>query len=431
MDIFFFLSVYFVEGVIVWRYCNALFTRKRPLWFCIFSTVVGYGTAWGLFNLSFVWLNVLFFTLVNLSLLLICFRCSWKTAFFHSGILTSLMFGSEMVVEFVLGKIFGGFQQYQSNIMVFTTLFAFSKLLFLGASKICIFLTNKRKGENQRPGPAVLFLACFPIATILILIVIAYAALALPLPKGIETMMVIGSIILILSNLLIFIGYQYDQRLNQDYLALRLTQQKDEAEENYFKALEEHYDHQRILIHDIRRHLIAIREMAEETSNASILEYVSNIEASPALQRKVHYCPNPMLNIVLSHCAELCEKKGIAFFPDVRNISTDFLSPGDITSLFGNLLENALEAAEGAESPVIELRAGRHRNSSLVLSLVNSCKEEPKTDSFGRFLSRKPNKAEHGIGLKSIQNTVNKYHGIIQQHYDTEKKQFHTTLLLQ
>lgn len=421
---------YIAEGMIAWQYANALFARKRLLWACILAFCGGYGAAWLLFRVHFIWLNILLFAAVNLVLLLVCFSCSWRSAVFHAVVLTGLMFSSEMLVEFVLGKIFGGFQQYQSNLMIFAALSVFSKLLFFGMSRLCIHIANRGKQSVYQSGPAVLFFSSFPTATVLVLLVMAYTALSVPLPSMAESLLAASSLVLLFANLLIFIGYQHDQKLNYENFKLLLAKQRDEAEANYLQELEEQYDQQRILIHDINRHLAVLQEMAEERSDKSVAEYVMNLMKTPALRKRVRYCADPLLNIVLSRYGALCKEKGIAFLADVRDIQVGFLSPEDVTSLFGNLLENAVEAAQGADGAMVELRVDSTLGATMVLSLVNSCKEAPSPDTDGGFVSRKTDKVRHGMGLKSIRSTVRKYSGTIQQRYDSDTRQFHTTIVI-
>ena len=56
---------------------------------------------------------------------------------------------------------------------------------------------------------------------------------------------------LLLINILLFTAYQYTQQINEKYRELQLMQQKEKADEEYYTALQEQYENQRILIHDI------------------------------------------------------------------------------------------------------------------------------------------------------------------------------------
>ena len=154
------------------------------------------------------------------------------------------------------------------------------------------------------------------------------------------------------------------------------------------------------------------------------------LEASPALQNKVRICGNRILDVILRRYGEICQEKGIGFQADVRDKSVDFLEPGDMTALFGNLLENAVEAAEGVRDAYLELMVDARPGNLLVLTLVNSCGEAPRSDGRGGFLTRKAPGAGHGTGMKSIRDTVEKYGGTIRQYYDEEERLFHTVILL-
>lgn len=80
-------------------------------------------------------------------------------------------------------------------------------------------------------------------------------------PHNIETYMMIDSFGMLFSNTLIYVGYQQTQKFNQRCLSFQLAKQKDEAEAAYFKTLEDYHNQQRALLHDIRRHLTAIKEI--------------------------------------------------------------------------------------------------------------------------------------------------------------------------
>lgn len=433
MDIITLICVYLVEGITAWQYFSALFIPKRKLYIRVLLFVLGYSIGCLLFNLSIIWLNTIFFTLLNFFLLKSLYICSWKSCIFHTVLLISLTLGTEILVEFLLGMLFGGAEKYQDSLPILVILCVFSKLLYYTLTKLCIRLSSKSSTNIHDAGPIALLLGSFSFSTIFILLIMAYSALYGNLPPFMETLMMIGALILLLSALAIFAGYQYSQKLNQENLDLQLIKQKDQVEGEYFSALEDQYERQKVLLHDLRRHLTAIKEFALENGDQQVVRYVSDLQKLPALQRKVKFCGNIMLNVVLSHYKELCDEKAIQFSVDVRDVDVEFLAQNDITALFGNLLENAVEAAGNSEKPYIELIIGSngdtHSDARLFISLTNSSDEEPLKDSAGNFLTHKLNRERHGMGQKSIKRAVKKYDGNIEQQYDKETRLFHTSIL--
>lgn len=428
-----FICVYLVEGITAWQYFSSLFIPKRKLAIRVSLFILGYGVGCLLFNLSIIWINTIFFTWLNFTLLKSLYTCSWRSCIFHTILLTCLTLGTEILVEFLLGMLFGGAEKYRDSHTILVILCVFSKLLYFTITKLCIRLSSHSPSNMQDAGPIALLLGSFSLSTIFILLIMAYSALYGNLPPFMETLMMIGALVLLLSALAIFAGYQYSQKLNKENLDLQLMQQKDRVEGEYYSALEDQYERQRVLLHDLRRHLTAIKEFALENEDQQVVDYVSDLQNLPALQRKVKYCGNLMLNVVLSRYKELCDEKGIQFSIDVRDVDLDFLAQNDITALFGNLLENAVEAAEKAETPYLELIIGSngdtHSDARLFVSLTNACDDEPIKDSAGNFLTRKLNKERHGVGQKSIRRAVKKYDGTIDQQYDNELHLFHTSIL--
>ena len=84
----------------------------------------------------------------------------------------------------------------------------------------------------------------------------------------------------------------------------------------------------------------------------------------------------------------------------------------DLAALFGNALDNAIEATEKLseeEKKIIHFRISR-KNSFVRISIVNPYigKLEYKN---GVPLSMKEQKDYHGFGVKSMQSVVKKYDG--------------------
>ena len=428
-----FFCVYLVEGITAWQYFSAVFTPNKKLVFRAAVFVLGYFLGFLLFNLSIVWLNTTFFTVLNFLLLKFLYSCSWKSVFFHSIFLTCLMLGSELTVEFILGMLFGGAVKYRTNLPILVILCVFSKFLYFLTTKICLRLSHNLPSNMPDAGPSALLLGSFSFSTIFILIIMAYSVMTIRLTPRMETLLMVGALILLLSDIAIYAGYQYSQKLNRQNLELQLMQQKDQTADEYFHVLEDQYERQQVLLHDLRRHLTAIKEFALENEDQQVVHYVSNLQNLPALQRKLKYCENLMLNVVLARYKELSDEKGIQFSADVRDVDMDFLAQNDITALFGNLLENAVESAEKSEKPYIELIIGSngdtHSDAKLFVSLTNSCDSEPLKDSAGNFLTHKLNKEWHGMGQKSIKRAVKKYGGTLEHQYCKETHLFHTSIL--
>ena len=139
-----------------------------------------------------------------------------------------------------------------------------SRLLYRFYLKICVRLTKADSALPQDCGPLALVLTGVSLFTIFLLLVMTYMGTFLNLPPRTGSVLLAGALLLVFDDLLIFAGWQYGRQKNRQNLTDQLALQKRRTEVGYYRALEEQYDRQRVLIHDIRKHLETLRDLAEE-----------------------------------------------------------------------------------------------------------------------------------------------------------------------
>ena len=102
-----------------------------------------------------------------------------------------------------------------------------------------------------------------------------------------------------------------------------------------------------------------------------------------------------------------------------------------MTSLFCNLLDNALEASRYIPNSFIELSIHQKPETAFtIIALVNSCRESPFSGTDKRLKTSKENKTLHGHGVKIIERVVNRYQGSIDYYYSEENHTFHMIIAL-
>lgn len=123
-----------------------------------------------------------------------------------------------------------------------------------------------------------------------------------------------------------------------------------------------------------------------------------------------------------------CELRGIRFEYDIRSCNLSQLADIDLVAILGNLMDNAVSAAEQSEEKYISLSTC-HRNSYSVIDLTNSC-AAPPVQRGGRLLTTKTDKLSHGFGMKSVEKTIRKYQGDFNWDYHAGEKRFTATVML-
>ena len=162
-----------------------------------------------------------------------------------------------------------------------------------------------------------------------------------------------------------------------------------------------------------------------------IAAYLHQLMQSSDLKEVARLCDHEMLNAILSRYKRQCNEKHISFVADIRSGSTDFMDDADLTSLFCNLLDNAVEAADGIPESFIEITTSQKANTSLiVITVMNSCKSDPFDKRKHFLVSTKSDKRNHGFGIKSIKKIVSKYNGDLQMYFEQEQSAFHTIITL-
>ena len=420
-----FAVLYVVELLIAWLYLEYLFSKRKTVSFQLLSFFIGYAVLFGFSFLNNTTINAISFSIVNFLLIQQNYQCNAKTALLHTAFLSFVMVGSEILVALWLGLFGFEFSAYTYNFQAMVLLTILSKLLYLLFSTIGSRIFAPHKGFIEEPKQMFLFCG-LPLLSSVLAIVIVYIGMRVGITEIIGIMTIIIVVTLLIVNLMFLALYNALQKANEEYLALQLSTQKEQADIAYYSALQEQFENQRILIHDIKKHLGTIHDLAKQSDAPEIEMYISRLEDTLAPSSQAKLCTEPVLNFLLLRFRDDCKGKNIQFHCDVRENSSAFLDAASITTLYGNLLSNALEAAESSKERQIELSVIRNAiQSVIVISVINSCDEPPTPDGNGGFHTRKTDQILHGVGLRSIRKIVAKYHGAATMYYDSDNKQFH------
>lgn len=161
--------------------------------------------------------------------------------------------------------------------------------------------------------------------------------------------------------------------------------------------------------HDLKHQIAAIRSQAGKEQFDS---YLSELEDSINEYSTVIECGNQTVDIVLTEKNILCLSSHVKFSYMIDGSLFSFLSDREIYSLFGNALDNALEATTKLSDigdRMITLKANR-RGDLVVLQVENTC--EPGFSLDGDILPQTTKSGKgHGFGLRSISRLAEKHGG--------------------
>mgnify|MGYP000571135645 FL=1 len=122
---------------------------------------------------------------------------------------------------------------------------------------------------------------------------------------------------------------------------------------------------------------------------------------------------NETLDVLLAERSIVCKGRGIQLDYIADGAKLDFLKPGEVYSLFGNALDNAIEAVTPLEPDRryigLQVRAER----GMLLIRMENCAAEPLHFVDGLPQTTKGDARWHGFGVKSIRRIVQQHGGTL------------------
>lgn len=407
-----------------YRYGKMFAAPAAALSYIMLFTVQKYGQA--VFQL-------LVFAAVNILICALIYKGSSSDICFHAVLMTALMCLSHAAVFSFLMEIF--YKIKSQNIYFISDLsFSSGVLILYILVKIIVKTQNKGRASaekeqyKKRSESAVLLMCTVPALSVCVCIIFVSVFLKEKLSGQTWFIIFICSVIFLAINVLMVILYRYLKYIIADSYEMKLKFKSQIAEADYYRALSQRNESQKIIAHDIKNHLNTIRVLNEQGETEEIKKYIDSLVEAPKFQRKVIYSDNIALNSVLQKYLQYCEDNKINFQINIGNKSIDFLNYDEVSALFGNLVENAAEAASKVEPEnlrFIDLSVIYRRDEHMtIITVQNSCCVKPLYDERGAGITSKWDKDSHGYGTKSIAKIVKKYNGKIRKSYIEADKIF-------
>ena len=191
-------------------------------------------------------------------------------------------------------------------------------------------------------------------------------------------------------------------QLQQSYDLLKMEEKQYGITQRYLQETSQ-------LRHDFRHHLHVILEYAENGQKDELLAYAKPL-AEIVNKPVKSICKNIPLNAICSHYSYKAHEQGIKILWGIDLDEQIPISETELCSVIGNLLDNAIHAVSKLKEQdrLIDLRIGMVSPAALAISIKNRYEGSIIMDKNGSPVTEKKN---HGIGLRSVSNTVERYSG--------------------
>ena len=288
----------------------------------------------------------------------------------------------------------------------------------------CIILQIKENTSLQLRGWTLL--VCLPVLTLASMVFLMESALIAP---EISRYVFMASGILVVINFLTlyFVNrIAADQEKQREYDLMKQQQDSIKQSEENLIALFETTNSMR---HDLNEHLLVIHTMIQNGETAKAVAYIQGIMKNTANpQKEFVRTSNYLLNALINVKLELCVAKDIKTCVTIEDVSFDFMQTEDMVTLFGNLFNNAIEAAEQTEEKY--LRFSMQRQGEYLSVFMENSAKVAVLSSNKKLTTTKADKKLHGFGIKNISKVVQRYNGIIEFYDDNKQKRFCCDILL-
>ena len=198
----------------------------------------------------------------------------------------------------------------------------------------------------------------------------------------------------------------------EEFLAEQLEQQV-----GYNRSMAQKNQNLASFRHDVKNHILAVRNLLQAGKYDDALVYLDNIETPISNANITLKTDNYMMDALLSAKISAAKEKGISV--DSRLKVKPHLSVSDFNwcVLLGNALDNAIEACMKVEPPA-------NRKMSVIISchgdmlnitVSNTCAAVPEiNEQTGLYKTTKETKTGHGMGLSNIKKIVEEYNGSLE-----------------
>lgn len=408
----------FEAGILYWLLCGTVLDRKyfqKKDWVILWANIVSLGVGQGI-NRSWVFFSQ------SMLILSVAVTCICVILINRQNKLLKIIISILYYVLVALADFFAAFVSMavlKHEFMVTVYIYADSIMeciLFLCVRiviTVCVYLVVKQNFDETYIHE---FQSVLLFITISMCLMLRYYHIAIirlmyegrEQEAGATGLSLMGVVLAIL-----FIGMLYLKnktlKKEKEFLIMR-----DAMVTQKFTELEEIMERNRHLSHDLKNHMLVLRNYEREGNYEGLHNYIEEIEDEFFETKKSVWTGNQIADMMLEQKRALAEQENITFTIQAVPIAEWPLDDNGTCSVLGNLLDNAIEACKKIADDKDKWISIKIENQKqfLFIKIENSVSGAPAMKN-GRPVSMKHDKMRHGYGLKSVERIVNKYEGTI------------------
>lgn len=420
------------DAYMLYRFCKPMFPRRYQgkrflLWLLVLAILT--------FCINIaetIWVNILFLSILYICSAMIEFRISWKNAIVYIPIYYVMAAGGESVMETVYCILEvrwysdPDFWLSGSTFPVKTVTLTLLVLVYLFRFGVLLFVERyTRNLKVERSQDFAWYLLIIPMSSLFVFINHLYINLVKE--PHMQLLVCIGTITLYFSSAVMFIIMErYGAVLNK-VKEEELIAVKRQLEDERIKELEIWNEKYRRYMHDVHAIYRNVRMLAAEGDCRAVIRIIDEVEDEQQLGERSGnevqaFTGGSVLSAIFMDKQEKAKRSGVSFEVFMEQfLKTDFIRETDMISMFGNLLDNAIEAAmkceEGKRSVSVKLFMG---NPYMLVFYIENSYSAPLQYRGDKIITTKSGSG-HGLGISIVQRLAEKYGGSLELVMDGGK----------
>lgn len=359
------------------------------------------------------------YTIVKLLMImltmLIVIRFLYEISAVKTIILTLLIQGIIGVIDYIVIMIVTA--RY-NNIDILEDSTDLIGVLVIIASRIILFLfliiikrisVIKKKNVIDMSNKAWLQFLIFPVFT-LITVIVMTNSMVTSYHEDIVNVYYVIAIVLIVLNMVVFHLINEILENSQRIREADVLKQQSIGQLELYNSLRKNYDIQRKRTHEYKNQIMCIDSLLKKKNYNKLEEYINSIFDKLDGQLDMVDTNNEVVNAVINAKYYEALQNDVLFILKINDLSHIKVSDEDIVTILSNLLDNAIEAAGQCE---IDKRTVGikllYEDDVLSIAVSNSYKTEPEIMEDGYMRTIKDDKEQHGLGIRNVVATLEKY----------------------
>ena len=388
-------------------------SKKRKFYFVVIYIVI-FCTITPFFTLSDMGMKAVFAYGIPVLLGAFLLKISVKKSLIYMVIGVTLLLLSELVIVQV-GGLFSKASDLSDKVVLPIIYSTVGKIIYITllviVEKVLYSISNKKINIRS----LVLFI-CSNVGYMIVSVCI-YADTVSVNEKRYNILFLVCCLTIFLALVVNLISLKYYLKMENKDRDQEMIIYKLQVETRYYEEKMKEEERIKSIYHDMKNHILLLESEREEKQ-----EWISDIKKKIMKYEDFYRTGNRFLDVILRDKIEMAQSDNIHIEDDINMDGIKMFDPFDISTIFGNLLDNAIEACklvQEIERRVINISA-RRKNQLLIILVKN-----PKPEDRERKMRKK---GVHGYGLRNVNDVVKKYGGEI--NIEEKESQFVVSIII-